>query len=135
LGSLVGGVISSRIRWKRSAAQRLPFLLGMLTVGTVAVANLWEFGLGWLAAALFLAGLALAPTFAACYAVIGDVSPVQRRTEAFAWGGTCMMLGLGSGPVLGGVLAETSPTLTFLAGTIATVVALAVWLILNPRRT
>lgn len=135
LGSLVGGVISSRIKWQRGPARRLPLLLGMLTVGNIAVANLWEFGLGWLGASLFVAGLALAPTLAACYAVIGDVSPVQRRTEAFAWGGTCMMLGLGFGPMIGGILAESSPTLTFLAGTVVTLIALVTWLLLGVRPT
>ena len=134
LGSLVGGVISSRIRWRGGPAQRMSLLLGLITIGSLFVANAWQFGLGWLGAALFIAGLALAPTLAASYGVIGDAAPVERRTDAFAWAVTFLLLGLGVGPTIGGVLAEVTPTLTFLAGTVITMVALVAWLTLAPRK-
>lgn len=134
LGSLVGGVISSRIHWHGGPDKRMARLLGTLTIGSLFVANGWQFGLGWLGAALFVAGLALAPTLAACYGVVGDVTAVERRTDAFAWAVTFILLGLGAGPTIGGVLAEVTPTLTFLAGTVITMVALVTWLALLPRQ-
>jgi MFS family permease len=128
VGSLLGGVVSSRIRWQGSPASRLAGLLVGLTVGTTLVIASWHLGLAWLAAALFLAGLALAPTFAASYGVIGDVSSSARRTDAFAFSGMCILLGLGAGAGAGGFLAEVSPTWTFAAGAVVTAVALAAWL-------
>lgn len=132
LGSLVGGVAASRVRWRGRPADRLTGLLLGLSAGTAVVVLTWQLGLVWLAAGLFVAGLTLAPTLAACYGVIGDVTVPQQRTNAFAWAVTFILLGLGGGAALGGVLAESSPTWTFVAGTVGTLLALITWLAL-PR--
>ncbi|MEO8330066.1 MAG: MFS transporter, partial [Candidatus Nanopelagicales bacterium] len=73
VGSLVGGVVSSRIHWRGQPADRLAGLLIGLTVGTAVVVASWHGGLAWLGVGLFTAGLTLAPTLAAAYGVIGDV--------------------------------------------------------------
>jgi len=131
VGSLVGGVASSRIRWRGGPGDRLPGLLTGLTCGTAVVIVTWHLGLGWLGVGLFAAGLTLAPTLAACYGVIQEVVPSARRTDAFAWAVTFILLGIGVGAAIGGVLAEVSPTWTFVAGTIGTLLAIGAWKVLS----
>ncbi len=120
LGSLVGGLVASRVQWRRGPAQRWPGLLAGVTLGTATVIAGWHFGLGWLGFTLFLSGLALAPSLAAGYGVIGDRAAAGRRTDAFAWTTTFLLLGFGGGAAIGGVLADISPTWAFTAGTIVT---------------
>jgi MFS family permease len=126
VGSLVGGLTTARLTWRRSPAERWPYLLGGVTLGTATVVVGWHFGLAWLGACLFLAGLALAPSLAAGYGVIGDRAAPGRRTDAFAWTTTFLLLGIGGGAALGGVLADISPSWTFTAGTLVTGVAAVV---------
>jgi len=135
VGSLVGGVVSSRIHWRSGPGDRVAGLLFGLTAGTAVVVATWHAGLGWLGAGLFVAGLTLAPTLAACYGVIGDVTPRERRTDAFAWAVTFILLGAGSGIGAGGILAEISPTWTFVAGTVGSLAALLAWLSLRRDRS
>ncbi len=123
LGSLVGGLVASRVRWRRGPAQRWPWLLTGVTVGTATIVVGWNFGLAWLGFTLFLSGLALAPSLAAGYGVIGDRAAAGRRTDAFAWTTTFLLLGFGGGAAIGGILADISPTWTFTAGTAVTAFA------------
>jgi predicted MFS family arabinose efflux permease len=60
---------------------------------------------------------------AAGYGVIGERAAPGRRTDAFAWTTTFLLIGIGSGVSIGGVLADISPTWTFAAGAAFTVVA------------
>ncbi len=135
VGSLVGGVVSSRIHWSGRPGDRVAGLLIGLTAGTTVVVVTWHAGLGWLGVGLFMAGLTLAPTLAACYGVIGEVTPRERRTDAFAWAVTFILLGAGSGIGVGGVLAEISPTWTFVAGIMGSLAGLLAWLSLRHDRT
>ena len=123
LGSLVGGLVASRVHWRRGPAQRWPWLLTGVTVGTATIVVGANFGLAWLGFTLFLSGLALAPSLAAGYGVIGDRAAAGRRTDAFAWTTTFLLLGFGGGAAIGGILADISPTWTFTAGTAVTAFA------------
>ena len=82
-------------------------------------ANFWF--LGGLGLTLFLAGLALAPTLAAGYGVISERAAPGRRTDAFAWTTTCLLVGIGSGVSIGGMLADVSPTWSFAMAAVITV--------------
>lgn len=123
LGSLVGGLLAARHRWRRGPADRWPWLLAGITVGTATIVVGWQFGLAWLGVTLFLSGLALAPSLAAGYGVIGDRAAAGRRTDAFAWTTTFLLLGIGGGVAVGGVLADIGPSWTFAAGAVVTGVA------------
>ena len=125
-GSLVGGLLAARVAWRRGPADRWPGLIAAVAIGTATVAIGWQFGLGWLAVTLFVAGLGLAPTLAAGYGVIGERATPGRRTDAFAWTTTFLLLGIGGGTALGGVLADVSPTWTFAGGALVTLGAAAV---------
>jgi MFS family permease len=126
LGSLVGGLIASRVTWRRGPAERWPRLLAGVTVGTATIVAGWHFGLGWLGVTLFLSGLALAPSLAAGYGVVSDRAAPGRRTDSFAWTTTFLMLGFGGGAALGGALADISPTWAFTAGTAVTALAVLI---------
>ena len=126
VGSLVGGLLASRVTWRRGPAQRWPWLLAGVTAGTATVVVGWHFGLGWLGVTLFVSGLALAPSLAAGYGVVGERAAPGRRTDAFAWTTTFLLLGFGSGAALGGVLADISPTWAFAAGTVVTALAVGI---------
>jgi MFS family permease len=126
LGSLVGGLVASRVTWRRGPAQRWPWLLGGVTVGTATIVVGWHFGLGWLGVTLFVSGLALAPSLAAGYGVVGDRAAPGRRTDAFAWTTTFLLLGFGGGASMGGVLADISPSWAFTAGTGVTALAVGI---------
>ena len=121
LGSLVGGLVAARVTWRRGPSDRWPGLMAGVALGTATTAVGWQFGLGWLGLTLFLAGLALAPSLAAGYGVISERAAPGRRTDAFAWTTTFLLLGIGSGTAVGGVLAAASPTWTFAAGAAVTV--------------
>jgi MFS family permease len=123
VGSFVGGLWAARVQWRRGPAGRWPGLVFGVAVGTATTIVGWQFGLVWLGVSLFLAGVALAPTLAAGYGVIGEHAAPGRRTDAFAWATTCLLLGIGSGTAIGGVLADISPTWTFAGGAGVTAVA------------
>jgi MFS family permease len=123
LGSLVGGLASSRRAWGASAAHRARTLFLLLLAAAGIVWAAWPLGLGWLTVALFVAGLPLAPTLAALYALIAEVSAEARRTEAFALGNTSVLLGLGLGNAFGGWLSKSDPRHAFAATTCLLLVA------------
>jgi MFS family permease len=123
VGSLVGGLAAAQVTWKRGPAWRWPGLILGVAVGTATTLVGWQFGVTWLGVSLFFAGLAMAPTLAAGYGVIGEHAASGRRTEAFAWATTFLLLGVGSGTAVGGVLADFSPTWSFAGAAAVTAVA------------
>ena len=75
---------------------RLPALLIGLTAGHLALAfaasNVYA-----LAAVLFLAGAAIAPTYSTVYALVERAAPAGTVTEAFAWLATAVAVGAAGG--------------------------------------
>ncbi len=91
-----------------------------------------------LAAALFVAGAAIAPTYATVYAMIEDAAPAGTVTEAFAWVATAVAIGAAAGAASAGALADhAGPAAAFAmaagAGTCAVVAALLRAATLVPR--
>jgi predicted MFS family arabinose efflux permease len=124
LGSLVGGAIATRrgggAHTPAGLALVLAFLaaahLGLVaaTAGTVA-----------LGAVLFVAGSAIAPTFASVYAMVERVAPAGTVTEAFAWLATAVAVGTAAGAAVAGSLVEQAgPASAFVLAGIAGTVAL-----------
>ena len=97
---------------------RLPALLIGLTAGHLALA-LAASNVFALAALLFLAGAAIAPTYATVYALVERAAPAGTVTEAFAWLATAVAVGAAGGAAAAGSLAEhAGPGAVFvLAGT------------------
>ncbi len=91
--------------------------------------------IAWLAPSIysFLAGravqaLGFAFVHPVAMALVGDMVPASRRGNAMGWLGSMMTLGIATGPLAGGILAETNWRLTFffiaLAGTTVLVIFL-----------
>lgn len=84
-------------------------LLG--AIGTLAGAQLILIGeppLGGLLAARAIQGLATGAFFGTCTAFLVDAAPLGRRAFVSALGSISVRLGLGSGPGIGGLIAEHS---------------------------
>jgi MFS family permease len=98
-GSLTGGLTIAR-RTGREARLRLRSLLTASVVAALPLPLLvpWP---AVLAAALFVHGLFIAPTFAATYELIPAAAPA-RLTEAFAWMSTAIVGGIALGSALAG---------------------------------
>jgi MFS family permease len=127
VGSLVGGLLAARFPSAHDPARRVPSYLALLAVGGGLTAAVWSSGLGWLAVALFVTGLGLAPTLAAVYGVVSRSVPAARRTQAYAIGTTVILTGLAAGSAVGGVLSEQTPTKAFLAAAVSSALAALGW--------
>jgi MFS family permease len=85
-----------------------------------------------------VAGLGIAPVFAAANQVVADVAPAGSATEAFTWPVTAISLGIAAGTALSGVIVEadgwrTAVAVGVLAALLAAGVAAARRLTLRPR--
>lgn len=125
LGSLAGGVITARLGGGARSAAGLSLVLAGLAAGHIASVAATG-SLVALGAVLLIAGAALAPAFAAVYAMVERVAPPGAVTEAFAWLGTAMAVGGAAGSALAGVLADGSgpPAAFALAGAAGVLAAL-----------
>jgi MFS family permease len=124
-GSLVGGVLSARFG---SGAPPLRLVLGALALGHLALAAAAG-SLVALGVVLFLAGAAIAPTYATVYALIDEAAPAGTVTEAFAWLVTAIAVGSAIGSaVAGSVVEHTGPAAAFVlaggCGAVAVVTAI-----------
>ena len=106
LGSLVGGVISTRTGAPADPTVRFSWLLAGLALGTAPL--VFATGIASLAGLIFLAGLGIAPSLAAALGLVGQIAPTGTVTEAFTWVGTAMGVGFAVGGALGGAIVEGS---------------------------
>lgn len=126
LGSCCAGAFIGMIRTSAPAPRGFPlrvFLLGMGTLPFLLVNSLT-----FLAVALFVAGLSLAPTMIAAMALVERLVPQEKRTEGMSWVGTGLTLGLAVGFSWGGIaVARFGPDHGFVAPVVAgaSVIALA----------
>ena len=103
-GSLIAGVVTGTLVWRRPAAAR--FRLGALCLALSLAPLPWLREPGAVAAVLFVGGLAIAPTLIAQVAVTQAVVPQSRLTEALAWGSTGIAGGLAGGAAGVGALVD-----------------------------
>lgn len=99
-GSLLGGAIAAALPPPRRPGSRYVIALALFAAGLVPLLAAWSIA-SFLIGTL-LAGLAIAPTFAAAYGLIDDLAPAPSVTEAFAWMGTAITGGYGIGTALSG---------------------------------
>jgi predicted MFS family arabinose efflux permease len=133
LGSLLAGVITGAIHWTRGPSARLK-------VGTAALAaSMAPLGLidaVWLmAAALFVAGFAIAPSLIATMSLVEQSVPSARLTEGMAFIHTGLAAGLAPGAALSGVVVDaagSSPAYLVSAGA-GVIAALAAQTLPRPR--
>jgi MFS family permease len=124
LGSLIGGVVTTRRGGGAQTPAGLAMVLAFLAAGHLALVAAAG-STAALAVALFVAGAAIAPTCASVYAMVEGVAPAGTVTEAFAWLATALSVGTAAGASVAGVLAEHSgPAAAFILAGIAGAVAL-----------
>jgi predicted MFS family arabinose efflux permease len=103
-GSLVAGLVATHRPAPADAVRRSQILLIALTVLELPLA----FATGApvvLAAALFVAGAGIAPTFACLFGLVERLAPEGSVTEAYGWLTTGITAGLAVGAGVAGVLA------------------------------
>ena len=124
-GSLAGGTLAARFG-APAGAPGLALLLAVLAAGHLALVAVAG-DPSALAAVLFVAGAAIAPTYAAVYAMVDDAAPAGTVTEAFAWLATAIGIGAAAGAATAGALADTAgPSAAFvLAGAAGAIALLA----------
>jgi predicted MFS family arabinose efflux permease len=129
LGSLVGGVIATRRGGGAHTPAGLALVLAFLAASHLALVAATGSVVA-LAAVLFVAGSAIAPTLASVYAMVDRVAPAGTVTEAFAWLATAGAVGTATGAAAAGMLVEqTGPAAAFVMAGIAGTVALVTTLL------
>ena len=104
LGSMLAGIATGTLVWRRSTLERGRIGMVLLAVGSVSLPFLP--GLGTATVALFLTGLALAPTLIALFSLIEESVPRSRLNEAMGFVQTGAAGGIAPGAWLAGVVAD-----------------------------
>jgi MFS family permease len=135
LGSMLAGLLTGTLVWRRGPLQRARIGMGLLAVGTVSLPLLP--GLGVLTVALFVTGIALAPTLIAVLSLIEAAVPRPRLNEAMGFVQSGVGAGIAPGAWLAGVVADAhGGSAAFWVCTVSAVLAaLAGMTVREPRRT
>jgi MFS family permease len=128
IGSLIGGVVATRLGGGARTGSGFALLLVALAAGHLALALAGSPAA--LGALVLLAGTTIAPTYATAYAMVDAVAPRGTATEAFAWLATATAVGTSVGASLAGVVVDLAgPASAFVlagcVGALAAVVATA----------
>ncbi len=119
LASMLAGAVYGAVRWRAGLPPRL--LVGFLVLTAGSLTLPFVPGLGLMALAVAVPGLALAPTLISGNALVQRLAPAGTATEAFAWLGGACGLGMAVGSALCGRLIDGSgPQLGFLVPALGT---------------
>lgn len=128
LGSIAGGV------WFGAAARFVPasrrYRLAVCAFPVLLAPALVAWSIPAMTGIMLLAGLPIAPSFAASYVLMDRLAVAGAKTETFAWLNTSIVAGAAVGNALGGSLIGASGwraalTMAVLAGLLAATVTLA----------
>jgi MFS family permease len=128
-GSLIAGVLTGAVTWRRGPEHRLRWgALGM-TVAMLPLAFIDSVVV--MGAVLFVAGFAIAPTLIATMSLAERVVPPSRLTEGMAFLQTGIVAGVAPGAAVAGVVidahgASAAYLVSFGGGVVALLAALAV---------
>ena len=104
IGSAVGGFTAGTIHSTAPIATRLTVLAALCGIGFLPASfspNVWT-----LAAASFIAGLAIAPLLATIYESIGQIAAPGTETETFSWLNVAFPIGFSISAPIAGFLAD-----------------------------
>ncbi|MBV8199847.1 MAG: MFS transporter [Acidobacteria bacterium] len=105
-GSIAGGLIYGGRTWRGDPVRRQGLLL--VAAGGLSAPLLFTGSIPTAVVAALVAGLPLAPLWAASYAITGRVAPRDAVTEAFTWTSSAFALGVSLGTAAGGVAAQSA---------------------------
>lgn len=106
LGSLVAGVVAGAVVSQRGPLRRARIGMALLAVGTLSLPFLPD--LPTMSVALFVTGLALAPSLIALFSLIEASVPASRLNEAMGVVQTGVSAGIAPGAWLAGIVADGS---------------------------
>lgn len=104
LGSIVAGLIYGFIHWKSSNAIRYTIALAFMTLATSTILVFQD--IDTLVYLLILSGVAIAPALIAANALMKELVPLPRLTEAFALVGAALSIGITLGSSLSGLIVD-----------------------------
>lgn len=137
-GSLIGAIIYGARHWPGSIAVKLLFSFGWLGLGTIPM--LLAPNIPVMTLAVFITGIAIAPTLITANLFVEQVAPQSRITEAFAWMGSAAAAGVAIGSSATGYLVDAfgvrGGQLSAMAGgLLAAVVIILGWKVFSAPRT
>jgi MFS family permease len=106
LGSLISGLLYGTRHWKRPLYLR--FATGMVALAIGVCFFFLVHSLTALAAVMFVAGFAIAPTLINGNALVQDLVPRERLTEGLTWVGTSLGVGVSVGSSVAGAQIDAS---------------------------
>jgi MFS family permease len=107
VGSLLGGIVATRLGGGARRAGGLMLLLVALAVGHGALAVTTGSAIA-IGVVILLAGATIAPTDASISAMVDRAAPAGTQTEAFSWLFTASLAGAALGAAVAGALAQSS---------------------------
>lgn len=122
VGSLAGGLALGHVPIGPWALARRMFIL----FAGFAVAMVW-LDFWWLSAALFIAGVGIAPALAVMFATVSSSVKFSDTAEAYGWVGTGQLIGAALGSAIAGFLIDSSGSIgAFWAATALALVGVVV---------
>lgn len=106
LGSLIAGVITGAVRWRRGVATRLRWGAAGMFAAMVPLSFIGSIPV--MGGVLFLAGFAIAPTLIATMSLTEATVPPARLTEGMAIIQTGLVAGVAPGAAIAGVVIDAS---------------------------
>jgi len=103
-GSLVGGLTTGAVAWRRGPAVRVR--VGMVALTAAMLPLFWLDDLWALGLALLVGGLAIAPTLIATLTTVEQAVPSSRLTEGMAVVHTGIVAGVAPGAAVGGFVID-----------------------------
>ncbi|UGQ15548.1 MFS transporter [Yinghuangia sp. ASG 101] len=103
-GSCLAGIAFGMIEPRGSAHRR--FLIGVAGMALSLVPLLFAGNLAWVAAALFLAGMSVAPTMVTTMSLVAGFVPARQLNEGMSWTITGLALGVAAGSSIGGAVVD-----------------------------
>jgi len=127
-GSMVAAIITGSRGWSTPPQRRFVISSVALTFTTIPI--LLANSIPFMAVAVFLTGLGIAPTMIAANTVVEGLAARRRLNEAFAWLGSAIASGVAIGSIISGIVIDAFGTrggqaVGVVAGGIAMVVVLA----------
>lgn len=104
VGSILAGLAYGFFHWKSSNAIRYTIALGFMTLATSTILIFQD--IDTLVYLLILSGIAIAPALIAANALMKELVPLQRLTEAFALVGAALSIGITLGSSLSGLIVD-----------------------------
>lgn len=104
LGSLVAGVVTGAVRWRRSTSDRL--VVGAVCLAATLAVLPFVPTVPLMAGALLLGGLTISPTLIAAMSLIEQTAPTARLTEAMGVLHTGLAAGVAVGAAVAGAVVD-----------------------------